>query len=246
MVQSIERAMHIIEVIVSDPLKEQWAISEIAEQTKLPISTVHRLMSTLIKFGLITQITETKQYKIGYTWMEIGLRMLDRLDFRAIARPVMERLALEIEESIYLNIPSGTNAIIVERVDSPAKVKFVDNLGEQIPLHIGAANKTMLANLPVAEATNIIQKLIRTENQRRAIFDQLTLIQKQGFAVSYGEKTEGTASVAAPIIGFNQKVFGALSCGVISYRITENRLAWLIQKVKEGAAEISTKIGRLS
>lgn len=59
-------------------------------------------------------------------------------------------------------------------------------------------------------------------------------------------KTEGTASVAAPIIGFNHKVVGALSVGLISHRINDDRLSFLISKVKQAAHEISIKIGSTS
>ena len=55
------------------------------------------------------------------------------------------------------------------------------------------------------------------------------------------EKNRRTASVAAPIIGFNHKVVGALSVGLISHRINDDRLSFLISKVKQAAHEISIK-----
>jgi DNA-binding IclR family transcriptional regulator len=244
LVQSIDRAMSIIHVLVSDDSKPHWSISEIAEQTSLPLSTVHRLISSLMKYGLIAQIPETKQYKVGYTWMEVGLRLLENIDTRAIAR--MERLASDVKETVYLSIPHGTYAIIIERVDSPMTVRIIDNLGERIPLHIGAANKTMLANMDPKEAKKIVEGLIPEPDKRRALLESLPEIKRNGYAVSYGEKTEGTASIAAPIMGFNHKVAGALSIGVLSYRITDDRLSTLIEKAKESAREISQKIGGLS
>ncbi len=243
MVQSIDRAMNIIHILVSDSSKLTWSISELAEQTDLPLSTVHRLISSLMKYGLVMQIPETKQYKAGHTWMEIGLRLLETINDRDVARTVMERLALEVKESVYLSIPSGADAIIIERVDSPLTVRIIDNLGERIPLHIGAANKTMLANMDAKEAERIVKQLLSSPEKQQALLNQLPEIKRNGYAVSYGEKTEGTASIAAPIIGFNQKVAGALSIGVLSYRITDDRLAFLIEKAKEGAKEISMKIG---
>lgn len=246
MVQSIDRAMSIIHVLVSDDSKPHWSISEIAEQTSLPLSTVHRLISSLMKYGLITQIQETKQYKVGYTWMEIGLRLLESIDTRAVARSVMERLSADVKETVYLSIPNGNDAIIIERVESAMTVRIIDNLGERIPLHIGAANKTILANMERKEAEKIACHLIPDPEKRRALLERLPEIKRNGYAVSYGEKTEGTASIAAPIIGFNQKVIGALSIGVLSYRITEDRLSTLVDKVKESSREISHKIGGLS
>ncbi|OOG92451.1 hypothetical protein BTH41_05362 [Bacillus mycoides] len=196
---------------------------------------------------LVTQISETKQYTTGPMWMEIGLRQLEKVDYRSVAREVMKRLASEVEESIYMNIPNGTHSIIIERIDSPLKIRVIDNLGEQIPFSIGAANKTMLANMKTNEMEHIVEQLLSSlPEQKQMLFDQLAMIRNEGYAVSYGEKTEGTASVAAPIIGFNHKVVGALSIGLISHRINDDRLSFLISKVKEAANEISIKIGRTS
>lgn len=244
MVQSIDRAMKIIQLLTSDPYKVGWPISEIADHTELPLSTVHRLISSLVRYELITQLQETKQYKIGNKWMEIGLGMLENLDFRVVARPFMEKLALEVEESIYLNIPNETDSIIIERVDSPLKVRIIDNLGERIPLTIGAANKTILANMPRDKVDEILDQLNTDLPARTKIFTQLNEIYVSGFAISYGEKTEGTASIAAPVIGYHNQIIGALSIGILSYTITEDRLAYLISQVQGAAKEISIRLGR--
>ncbi|WP_028775890.1 IclR family transcriptional regulator [Shimazuella kribbensis] len=244
MVQSIDRAMKIIQLLISDQQKMCWPISEIADHTELPLSTVHRLLSSLVQYELVTQIPETKQYKIGNKWMEIGLGMLENLDFRVVARPFMEQLSLEVEESIYLNIPNQTDSIIIERIDSPLKVRIIDNLGERIPLSIGAANKTILANMPKEKTLEILQTLQVHKTEREKILDQLSQIAKSGYAISYGEKTEGTASVASPIIGFQNQIMGALSIGILNYNITEERITFLIDRVKNGAEQISKRLGK--
>jgi len=243
MVQSIDRAMSIISILVSDDSKQSWSISDLAQQTALPLGTLHRILSTLIRHGLVAQVPETKQYKAGYKWMEIGLRLLDKIDIRIAARPVMERLAAEVEESIYLSIPSGTDGIIIEKVDSPLKVRINENLGDRIPLHIGAPNKTMLAQMREEEVKAILQQLLPTE-QIPAFHTQLAEVKKNGYAVSFGEKTENTCAVAAAVIGY-QHVAGSISIGGPSFRFTEERLPLLIQKVKESAEEISVYIGKI-
>ncbi len=244
MVQSIDRAMQIVRALISDESKLQWTITELAGHTKLPISTVHRLISTLIQHGLVEQAADSKQYKAGHLWMEVGLRLLENVNYRVVARPIMEALALDVKESIYLSIPHGTDAIIIDRVDSPLNVRIIDSLGLRIPLNIGAANKTILANIDEREADAIIRKLIPEEEDRQAFRAKLRDAKKNGYAVSYGERTEGTASIAAPIIGYGQKMIGALSIGVLSYQITDERLSFLIQKVTAAAELISQKIGK--
>ncbi len=51
MVQSIDRAISIIKLLNSTNEKEYWAISDIADRAHLPVSTVHRLLNSLIEHG---------------------------------------------------------------------------------------------------------------------------------------------------------------------------------------------------
>jgi DNA-binding IclR family transcriptional regulator len=176
--------------------------------------------------------------------MEIGLRMLEDLDLRLIARPYMEQLAQDVEESIYLNILSKTDSIIIERVDSPLKVRIIDNLGERIPLTIGAANKTLLASMPDEQVAGILAQLDLNQETKTKLWNQRKEVAHAGYAISYGEKTEGTASIAAPIIGYHHQTLGALSIGVLNHNITEERLNNLINQVKHTAQQISIHLGK--
>jgi len=246
MVQSINRAMYIINVLVSDDNKSGWSISQLAETTSLPLSTLHRILHTLKQQGLVIQSTETKQYQLGYKWMEMGLRLLDKMDFRAVARPIMERLAAEVEESIYLNMPNGTDAIVIEKVDSPLKLRIAENLGILIPLNIGAPNKTILAFMKDKEIVQIMNQLNVLLEKRQRLWNQLNEIRQNRYAISHGEKTEGTACIAAPIIGINDQILAAISINMPSLRFNEARRPILIEKVKEAAMEISMKLGNTS
>ncbi|USG66842.1 IclR family transcriptional regulator [Brevibacillus ruminantium] len=242
MVQSIDRAMEIISVLVSDETKSDWSISELSQATNLPLSTIHRILGSLISHGLTSQDPVTKHYRIGYTWITIGMRMLDKIDFRFVARPVMERLAREVEESICLNIMGERDAILIEKVESPLKLRVAENLGDRIPLTVGAPNKAMLAFLPKVELERTIQQLLPQE-QRDDFYRQLADIRTNGYAISSGERTEGTTAIGVAILGRHQKVMGAISINAVSFRITEERLPMLIEKVKEAAEEISVLIG---
>lgn len=245
MVQSIDRAMLIIDILNSDESKSNWQITELAEKTSLSLGTLHRLLNSLIQHGLVIQIPETKHYKLGYKWMELGLRQLDKMDFRLVARPVMERLANHVEESIYLNIESGIDGIVIDKIDSPLKIRIAENLGIRIPLHIGAPNKTILAYMKENEIQQILDQLNLSPNSISTLKQQLVAIRQNGYAISQSEKTEDTAAIAAPITGYNNKVLAALSVNVPGFRFTQERIPFLIEEVKKAAEEISKKIGKI-
>ncbi|PGM56975.1 IclR family transcriptional regulator [Bacillus sp. AFS053548] len=245
MVQSIDRAMLIIDILNSDESKSNWQITELAEKTSLSLGTLHRLLNALIQHGLVVQIPETKHYKLGYKWMELGLRQLDKMDFRLVARPVMERLANHVEESIYLNIESGIDGIVIDKIDSPLKIRIAENLGIRIPLYIGAPNKTILAYMKEYEIQQILDQLNLSPNSTSILKQQLVEIRQNGYAISQSEKTEDTAAIAAPITGYNNKVLAALSVNVPGFRFTQERIPFLIEEVIKAAEEISKKIGKI-
>lgn len=241
MIQSINRAMLIIQTL-SQETKEKWLASELAEDTGLPISTVYRLTQSLMQHGLVTQNESTKQYVLGYKWMELGLKMFGKIDVRDVTRAILEKLALEVEETVYLNLPSGNHSIIRERIDSPRNVKILDSIGERIPLHIGGANKTILANMASNEVEVLLDQFVSDEEEREKFERELSDVKRKGYAVSYGEKTKGTIAIGAPVFDFDNRVFGAISIEVLAYDITEERMSFFIEKVYEAAQHITADL----
>jgi DNA-binding IclR family transcriptional regulator len=241
MVQSIDRAMLIIHLLSSDERRD-WAISDLAEQADLPVSTMHRLLQSLMRHELVSQNPDTKQYRMGHKWMELGLRTLNTIDFRMVARPILESLAQEAEENVYINIVSGSGGIIIEKIESPLKIRVAEDLGFRIPLSIGAPNKVLLAYMSPKEQQEVLQQVLPA--QKDTLLLQLQEIREQGYAISMSECTENTASVAAPIWDFTNKVIASVSVGVPGFRFTEERVPQLIEKVKKAAEAISSQLGR--
>ena len=243
MVQSIDRAMQIIRILESDDGKSGWPISDISEKVGLPLSTTHRLISSLVEHDLVAQLAETKRYILGPKWIELGVRQLDRLDLRTAARPVMERIAAEVKETVFLSIPNGAFSMGIDKIESPMKLRVVENLGERIAMNIGAPNKAMLANMDPREAEAILIKLIADKESRNKLLQSLPDIKRAGYCVSYAEMTEGTVAIAAPILGFGRRVIGAIGIGVMSYGLTEDRVAYLGKEIVAGAGEVTNKMG---
>ncbi|KYG89164.1 IclR family transcriptional regulator [[Bacillus] sp. KCTC 13219] len=241
--QLLERAMTIINVLVASTDYKGLSISELSTKCNLPLSTLHRILQAMIKQGMIEQDEQTKQYRIGTIWMEIGLQVYDTMDYISKIRPELERLSKDVDESVYLSKIAGLDTIIIERIDNISNpIRIYDQLGIRIPLHIGAANKAILAAMPIKQATDILTELVPFE-QIEQIKEQLVLIRMQGFAVSHGERTEGTSSIAAVINNGLGEIVGAVSIGFVSFNMSEEYIAILANKITDTARRISVKLG---
>ncbi|MFJ7184697.1 IclR family transcriptional regulator [Lysinibacillus xylanilyticus] len=241
--QLLERAMTIAKVLASEASENSLSISELSAKCNLPLSTLHRILKAMIKEGMIEQDDQTKQYRLGTIWMELGLQVYDTMDYISKIRPELERLAREVEESVYLSKPAGLDTIIIERIDSAANpIRIYDQLGIRIPMHIGAANKAILATMPVSQSKEIIEQLIPHE-EIADLEAQLEQIKLQGFAISHGERTAGTSSIAVSILnGFNE-VVGAVSIGFVSFNVTAEQINTLTERLMETGKRVSMKLG---
>ncbi|WP_053362827.1 IclR family transcriptional regulator [Bacillus sp. FJAT-27251] len=241
--QAIDRAMNIINILASKSTEDWLTITELSKESGLPVSTLHRLLKSLEAHRLIEQEEQTKKYGLGNVWLEYGLQMYDSINFTSHIRSELENLMHVVKESVYYSRPIGHEALIIERIDCEEnQIRVIDKIGLRIPLNIGAANKAMVANMPVQQSKIIVDSLI-PEGEREAFWETLEETKEAGYGISRGERTEGTTAVAAPVFNHSGEIEGAVSIGCVSFTLTDDRLEFLINHVKETGKRISAKLG---
>ncbi|WP_209124935.1 IclR family transcriptional regulator [Alkalihalobacillus sp. BA299] len=245
MSEVIRKSITLLMTIKPNEQKEEWSATEISRQLNLPVQTVHRLLTSLSEYGFVLQNKETKKFKLGLALMELGLSIINNLSVRNIALPVMERLATKTKESVYLTIAEGTDGIFIDCIDSPQLLKIVEPIGMRIPLCVGASKKVILANLNPKESQQVMRELrdLKKIDNFNQLETDLKRIREQGFAVSYGETTEGTVSVAAPIFSWEDEVIASISVAGPESRFKETRLRELVMLTYKAALEISEDLG---
>lgn len=241
--QLLERAMTITKILASKANDAGMSISELSTKCNLPLSTLHRILQAMIKQGMVVQDSQTKHYHLGTIWMEIGLQVYDSMDYISKIRVELEQLARLVGESVYLNKPADLDTIIIERIDNPTNpIRIYDQLGIRVPMHIGAANKAILAALPPQRAKEILQQLVSKEEMER-IETQLEQIKAQGFAISHGERTAGTSAIAVAIFNGFGDIVGAISIGFVSFNVSTERIEQLTQQLIATGRQVSMKLG---
>lgn len=195
------------------------------------------------RHGLVIQNSDTKLYSLGATWLEYGLQLYDNLDYVEVIRSELEKLMEKVEETVYYSQPNGLDALIVERIDSQNNpIRIYDQLGIRIPMHIGAANKVMLANMPNHQAEAIVNALIESD-KKKEYWNRLNQIKKQGFGESHEEKTPNTSALGAPVFNHLDELIGAVSIGFVNFNLTDERMLRLKEQIIETGMRISSKLG---
>lgn len=246
--EAATRVADVLLAFASGP--ESLGVSEIARRLNLSKTVVYRILQSLVSRNLVMFDESTRTYRLGSATAALGARALSYLELRRVALPVLRRLQVETGETTTVSELVGTARVYLEQVPSVKELKMTVELGRPFPLHAGASSKAILAFAPselrklivsgplVALTPNTITDQLKLE-------EDLLLTEKQGTAVSFGERQPGAASVAAPVLGIDEHAIGAISaCGPID-RFDEVTVEQLRPLVRNAAHEVSKEMKRV-
>jgi IclR family acetate operon transcriptional repressor len=238
-VQSLDRAITLLEALAGG---EGLPLSEIARQTDLPPSTVHRLLTTLHRRGLVGHDTEAGLWTVGVGLFRVGSAYLRIRKLPEIARPVIRQLLAEVGETVNVCMLDRRELVCVAQAESHAAVRAFFRLGHRLPIHASAAGKAILAAASeplrrelLADAS--LQRFTeRTHGTEAALLDEVGRTGRRGWAIDDEEHTVGMRCVAAAIRDEWSEPAGAISISAPTVRMAEDRAAALGDIVKAKAA----------
>jgi DNA-binding IclR family transcriptional regulator len=236
-VQSIQRAIILLRYIAKRN-ERGVALSKIAKQLGMNVATVHRILSVLIQEGLITRDLVSKRYHLGF-----GLSLLGdaayQYSIRNEFRTLLEDIAEETGNTVFLLIRSGSDALCIDRVDGKFPIQTVPiDVGVRRPLGIGAGSLALIAFLPddqfeIFLSSNVSRYLKYKNMTPKDVRNLATISKKAGYVVSKGLFHEGIISIGIPILNRSKEVIAAITVSSISQRMDENRCQQIFRLVKK-------------
>ena len=221
-VQSVERAFSILQSLAVGPA----GVSEVADRTGLPKSTVARLLSTLVEVGAVEQSELLGVYGLGEVLIDLSSAASPGRSLVAICRPYLVELVDEIGEAAGLGMLDGAAVYYYDQVDSDHEVQVRDWTGESVDAHVVSSGLVLMAAAPddVREpflAGPLERWTANTETDGDALAARLERATADGYAWVFEEMSEGLNSVAAPIVNPSGTVIAAVHAHGPSYRFPE-------------------------
>ena len=222
-------------------------ISEIASMLNISKSTVHGIIAALLEQGAIIYSSDSKCYNIGMTLMELGKAAHDRIDFKNIARPIMEQLMKQCQESVFLGIQNNDRITVIDVVESRKDFKITSPIGTSLPLSAGATGKLFLSKLDDKSLYEYLNSNPLRQYTSNTVIDleqyvkELGKVRDDGFAYDNEEYISGVRAVAAPI-----KQHGAYlpAIWVVGFKasMAADKIPAVIEQTKAAALKISNSI----
>ena len=242
-VQSLERAFLLLELMAD--AGGEVAISRLAADSGLPVSTIHRLVRTLVARGYVRQLP-SRRYVLGPRLIHLGefaSRML-----ATWAQPHLAWLVDAIGETANLAMLDGDRVVYVAQVPSRHSMRMFTEVGRRVHLHCTGVGKVLLAQLPPETARELLVQggmPARTEltvTDPDELLRQLPAIADQGYAVDDGEQEAGVRCVAVPVPGGSAA--GAISVSGPAGRLGLDAVSRAVPLLQSAAAALATELGR--
>jgi DNA-binding IclR family transcriptional regulator len=198
-------------------------ITEVAQALRVPKSSAHRLLKTLVRRGFAEQ-EASGRYRTGPALIALGLAARDRDPIVALARPVLEGEAEALGETVFLTAPRGLEIVVLDKAEGRGFLRAAPTVGQRVPIAATAVGRLAMAfdpgrfppsqHPPVAftNATQLDLAMVAREIERA---------RREGFALNRGEWIEGLSVVAAPIFASGEP---ALLAGALAVAAPTPRL----------------------
>jgi DNA-binding IclR family transcriptional regulator len=198
-IESVDNALKVLLLLAE---RSELRLTEVSEYLGVASSSAHRMLAMLVYRGFVRQDPKTKAYRPGAALTTVALSILNRFDFRATLRPYLEKLNLELGETVHLTMLDGASVCFVDAIEGSGVVRTASRLGVSLPASTTASGKAMLAGLSLAEldslypAEELVTLTDRSVATRSELYRQLEQIRRRGYSWSSEESEAGVSSVA--------------------------------------------------
>jgi IclR family transcriptional regulator, acetate operon repressor len=226
-ISSVDNALRLLEMFREHPsvrLKDACLYLGVAH------STAHRLLAMLVLHGFVVHDEHLRTYKPGPMLIDIGLAVVQKLDIRAQARPVLEALAQDFRETVHLLALEGTNVRYLDAVESERALRVASRMGSVLPAHCASGGKVLLAEM----SNEDLAKLYSSPDSLRQLTDRsissisqlivtLEEVRRVGYATNYEETEEGVGSVAIALRDQRGRALASVAVAVPVSRLSQSR-----------------------
>lgn len=249
MIQSLERAFQILELLnAADRRGGRLGAQAVSDAVGLKFPTTHNLLRSLVDLGYADQDPATRKYGLGDSARALGGGPTARDRLVAAARPVVERLARDWDETVLVAMHHPQGRIVVLQQESTQELKVSSTVGVPLnELYARPTGRILLAQLEERE----VRAYWDSHGAAGAVWPEadalphlLTALAQVRAAGALSLVTGGSAGVAAPISIPAQGIRAALGCALPTNRAGAARRRDIEKGLVTAAADIVATLTR--
>ena len=237
------RLFALLEVVAS---KDQFfSLQSLSEETNIPKPTLHRMLQQLESAGLLERNGDNRQYGTGVRLRKLAENLLLNDTFQGARHSVLRSLVNEVGESCNLTALSGSEVMYLDRVETPAPLRFYLHSGSRVPVHCSASGKVFLAGMTPAQRQRLLAHAPleaftpKTVTNLDALEEEIKQVKRQGFALDNEEFLPGLLCVAVLVPSANGRSNLCVAVQAPVMRLTPDKALGLLPALHRAADALS-------
>lgn len=246
-VRALDKALVILELMTT--IEGDIDLATLAKKTKMPKSTLLRLLNTLKKHHFVYQDSQSRRFGLSWALIYMGRAAQRSFSLISTIHPFLEKLHSATGETANLAIREGYYAVYVDQVISSNLVKAIPPIGSPLGLYCTAAGKMLLSDLSDEELeeflkeTELIKKTGKTITSLDVLKDEIKKIRRLGYSVDNEETESGGRCVAGPVYNNEGEMIAAISVVGPTSRFKMDTLGHFAEVVKGLTNQASQVLG---
>jgi DNA-binding IclR family transcriptional regulator len=246
-VKSALRALQVLEVLTE--AEEPVTLAALTSALGVPRSSMYALLQTLAKSGWVEHNEVAQTFSLGIRTLEAGNAYARSLELPERAKPYMERIRDEVNETIQLAILDGRFNVYVAKVDGYQALRLASEVGRRLPAHATGLGKALLAELSPGDLralfshTSLERFTQSTITSLAELEEHLKAVRERGYAEDDEEYSAGVRCVAVPVRDHTGGAVAAMSVSAPGIRFDRRRRKEALDLLLVGAADLSSALG---
>jgi DNA-binding IclR family transcriptional regulator len=206
---ALDKGLDILELLcrAEAPLTQK----QIAAELGRTVGELYRMIAALVARNYVAQVADT--YYITTKLFELAQINPPTHRLLLEARPIMQKLTNEIEQSCHLTVYGQGRQIVIAKIDSPSSMGYSIRLGSELDVIVSMSGRVLLAFQDEATRAVMIEESLRRrpDHIERRLPEILDSIRTKGFASAVSTQIRGMHAISFPILDSQQHAIAAIS-----------------------------------
>jgi IclR family mhp operon transcriptional activator len=215
-IRSVQRALFVLRVMNE---RAAWSLHDLHLRTRLPKSTIHRLLATLSSEGYVrSDAVLTGQYRLTLEVGQLSRGITEKSELAEAAAPLMIAATREMKWPLSLGVIEGTKIRVVFCTMPYSPYAIMPSAsGRRYDLKYSALGRAYLAFCKPAERRILVESTNAMAEPEDRMDDMRTLrsmvreVRRTGYAIRYANSNAESTAFAVPVFD------GAELRGVLVY-----------------------------
>lgn len=247
MIQVINRALNILEILAQEPDKE-FGLSEIATAVELNAGTCANILKTLVYRNYVEQSGTKKGYKLGYMVYQLTRDNSYNTELINASKIAMDNLRDSINETVILSVIKGNKRILLNESQCTHEIQV--RTTHESSVYRATTGRMILAHYSPKELNDLIDKIgLPTEEEwpevknKSELIQQLNEIRTNNIELSWNKNH--VVGLATPVLK-KGKVIASLGIYLPDIRFGKSEKNNIIKQLKKATDIINEKINAVS